>query len=325
MNGLPPQRDVNANDTEFEGLPQDGEGPPQNVDYWQFVTRDYLETMRIEVVAGRGFTAADDRGTTPVALVNETLAKVFWPGQDPLGKRLRSPSPNDDAPWLTVVGVVRDVKQGGLDREAGTELYFLHPQSSETVGGVPRTMNVVVRAAGAGDPERLAGDPERLAAAARAEVRRLDPRLPVAQLRTMEEVVAGALAAPRFLTLLVGLFAVVALALAAIGTYGVLAYAVAQRTRELGLRVALGAQAADVRRMVLGEGARLAGLGLGLGVAGALAARQLLASQLFGVAPTDLATFAGVVGLLAAVALAACYLPARRATRVDPLTALRAE
>jgi putative ABC transport system permease protein len=313
-NGLPPKRDVNANDTDFESIPPSKDGPPQNVDYWQFVSRDYFKTMRIPVIEGRGFNAGDDRGTPGVVLVNQTMAKVFWPHRSPIGDRVRNTAP--DSPWLTIVGVVADVKQGGLDQKTGTELYFLADQAPETVGGAASTMYLLVR---------TKRDPASLTEAVRNEIRRLDPSLPLSEVRPMEKVLFESVGRPRFLMILVMLFAAVALLLAAVGTYGVLSYAVAQRTREIGVRMALGAQIGQVLRMILGQGALLAGLGLLLGVGGAVLLRRILASLLFGVTPTDPLIFATVVALLAVVSFVACYFPARRAARVDPLIALRYE
>ncbi|MES1243740.1 MAG: ABC transporter permease [Acidobacteriota bacterium] len=315
--GLPPKRDILANDTEFEGVPNPPAGPVQNVDYWQFVTPEYLDTMKIPLVSGRGFLPSDGPGTPGVVLVNETTAKLFWPGQDPLGKRLRAPAPPDKPlPWLSVVGVVKDVKQGGLEAKTGTEVYFLHSQMVETVDGASDDMYLVIR---------TAGDPMALVSAVREKVRALDPTLPLAQVRSLERVVFESVAQPRFMTRMALLFAVVALALAAVGTYGVLSYSVEQRTQEIGVRMALGAQARQVLGMVLGQGARLVAVGLVVGIAGALALRQVLAGMLFGVAPTDPTIFASVIVVLSAVSLAACYLPARRATRISPMVALREE
>jgi putative ABC transport system permease protein len=312
MSGLPPRRDVNANDTEFEGLAQTPDGPPHNTDYWQFITRDYLETMDIELRDGRLFEFADEGGT-PVVLVNRKLADVFYPGTSPLGRRLRPPG-GDDTPWLTIVGVVEDVKQGGLEEPTGTEIYFLYPQVARAVGFAPRTMNVVVR---------TAGSPTSLMNSVQAEVRSMDPQLPVANLATMNDVLNEAVSGPRFITLLLAVFAAVALALAAIGTYGVMAYSVAQRRQEIGIRMALGAQAATVRGMVLGQGIAVAGIGLLIGIAGALALTRLLSTLLFNVSPTDPLAFLSAPLLLALVAVAACYIPAVRATRVDPALVLK--
>jgi putative ABC transport system permease protein len=311
MSGLPPRRDVNANDTEFEGLAQTPDGPAHNTDYWQFVTRDYLQTMDIPLRDGRLFTYADEGGT-PVILINERLAEVFYPDMNPLGRRLRPPG--DGVPWLTIVGVVKDVKQGGLEEPTGTEIYFLYPQVAREVGFAPRTMNIVLR---------TAGDPDQLANIARAEVRSLDPQLPVANMASMNDVLHEAVAGPRFITMLLAVFAGVALALAAIGTYGVMAYSVTQRRQEIGIRMALGAQASTVLGMLLGQGVAVAGVGLALGIAGALALTRLMSALLFNVSVTDPLAFVSAPLLLAIVALTACFIPAHRATRVDPATVLK--
>jgi putative ABC transport system permease protein len=314
MDGLPPKRDANGNDTVFESVPVDPKGPPHNVDYWQFATRDYLRVMGIPLVAGRWFNRGDALGAPGVVVINQAMARVFWPGKSPLGQRLRHPFPK--MPWVTIVGIVGDVKQGGLDQKAGSELYFPVEQSPASTGGAPRSLYVVVR---------TAGDPLALAAPVEAELRRLDPSLAAADLRTLEQVIAAAEAAPRSNALVIGIFAVVALLLAAVGTYGVLSYRVELRTQEIGVRMALGARPADVLGMVLAQGGRLVALGLAGGILLAFAIRRWLASLLFGVTATDPATLVGVALLLALVALAACYVPARRATRVDPLLALRQE
>lgn len=316
MTGLPPNRPVNANDMDFEGMEQKEGGPFHNVDYWQFVTRDYFKTMEIPLVDGRSFGPADAQGSNGVVVINQAMAKLFWPDRSPLGQRIRGGGRGDDRSWQTIVGVVGDVKQGGLDKKTGTEVYFLHDQAQETVNFMPDTMYLVVRTAK--DPLSLVGD-------VRSEIRKLDPALPLADVRTMNRVVYQSVGEPRFLAFLVMVFAAVALALAAVGTYGVLAYMVEQRTQEIGVRMALGAQASQVLSMILGQGAWLVGLGLLLGVGGALAMRRVLASVLFGVVPTDPAILGTVLLILAAVGLLACYLPARRAMRVDPLVALRSE
>jgi putative ABC transport system permease protein len=314
MSGLPPRRDVNANDTEFEGLTQSPDGPAHNTDYWQFTTTGYIETMQIPVVRGRTFNLADHAGA-PVVLINQRLAEVFYPDTDPIGRRIR---PDDDGgvPWFTIVGIVRDVKQGGVAEETGTELYFNYPQVGEAVGFTPRTMNVAVR---------TSGEPLALASAVRNEVRSMDPTLPVANLASMDDVLHDAVARPRFLTLLLGIFAAVALALAAIGTYGVMAYAVAQRRQEIGIRMALGARASTVLGMVLLQGVSVAFVGLALGVGGAFVLTELLQSMLYTISPTDPVTFLAAPALLAVVAAVACLVPAQRATRVDPARVLKAD
>ena len=315
MSGMPPRRDVNANDTQFEGIQPTEEGPPQNTDYWQFVTRDYLETMRIPIVRGRDFSPADEGGNAPAVIVNERLAGVFYPNTDPIGRRLRGSGPAD-APWFTIIGVAKDVKQGGVEAETGTELYFLHPQFGRVQGFAPRTMNVIVR---------TTGNPMLLANRVQAEVQRIDPALPVANLATMTDVLGDALARPRFLTLLLGIFAGVALALAAIGTYGVMAYSVTQRRQEIGIRMALGARSSNVLSMVMSQGFAVAALGLLIGVVGAIFLTRLLRTLLFNVSATDPMAFVGAPLLLAVVALLACYIPARRATHVDPAKVLKQE
>ena len=312
MSGLPPLRDVNANDTEFEGKQQTPDGPVHNVDYYQVVTGDYFATMRIPIIDGRAFTASDDAAATPVVIINERLARVFYPGENPIGQRIR-PSGPDGTPWYTVVGVSRDVKQGGLSEQAGTELYFHYPQTGTFV---PRSMNVVVRSTR--DPLLLVDD-------VRRAVWSVDRSLPLAYLQSMEANLAGSMSRPRFLARLLGIFALVALVLAAVGTYGVLSYSVAERQREIGIRMALGAETNRVMGMVLRDGLGVAALGLAIGVAGAFALTRLMATLLFGISTTDPATFVAAPAVLAVVALAACYLPARRATRVDPMDALRHE
>jgi putative ABC transport system permease protein len=314
MAGMPPNRDVDANDTEFESVPRDPNGPPHNVDFWQIVTAGYFQTLKIPIVEGRLFAPTDAAGTPGVVVINQTMAKTFWPHKSPVGERLRGPG--DKSPWLAIVGVVGDVKQKGMDQKTGTELYFLHSQTKADVQYTENTMYVVMR---------TQSDPMRLAGAVRGIVRQLDPTLPVAGLEPLEKVVSGSVAQPRFITFMVLVFAVVALALAAVGIYGVLGYMVEQRTQEIGVRMALGAQVREVLAMILAQGAWLVGIGLALGVVGALALRRVMASVLFGVTATDPAIFALVVVVLSVVGFLACYLPARRATLVDPLVALRQE
>src|SRR5690606_29964962 len=287
-------------------------GPAHNVDYWQFVTADYLETMRIPLVAGRGFTPADVDSAAPEAVINETLARVFYGDENPIGRRLRPGFGN--TPWFTIVGIAKDVKQGGLDEPTGTEMYFHAPQSGAAAGFFPRQMYVAVRTDRA---------PATLAAAVRNVVAELDPSLPVAELRSMTDVLHASVARPRFLALLLFVFAAVALTLAAVGTYGVMAYSVAERRQEIGIRMALGAQAPTVLRMVLSQGALVAGIGIVLGILGAMALTRLLTSILFGVSATDATTFLAAPLVLAAVAMAACFIPAWRATRTDPVKVLR--
>lgn len=313
MWGLPPARPVSANDTEFEGYtPKEGD-PPANVDYYQIATVDYLKTMGIELRDGRGFEPTDATGALSV-VINEALAKRFYKDQNPIGRRVRpGGGPND--PWFTIVGVTRDVKQGGLENPAGTELYFVFEQGVRA-GYVPDQMNLVVQTS------RPAAS---IMPAIRSTVAAMDPTLPIIQMRTMDAVVGDSLVRQRFLMQLLGIFAAVALALAAIGTYGILAYMVNERQREIGIRMALGAGTAQVVRMVLRQGVLIAAVGIVAGVVGALGLARFIRSLLYGVSPSDPVTFAAVSLVIAAVAVFACLVPMRRATRVDPLTSIRGD
>jgi putative ABC transport system permease protein len=314
MQGLPPQRLVNANDTDFENYTAPPEGPFENVDYYQNVTPAYLMTLGIPLVDGRDFTASDVGGP-PVALVNETLAKTFFRDQSPLGRRLK-PGFGPKVPWFTIVGVVRDVKQGGVAQKTGTEIYFLADQGPRAVNFAPRSMNIVIRSALPFDA---------LAADVRRVVGGMDATLPIVKPRTMDDVFAETIARPRFLAVLLMIAAGLALALAAIGTYGVLSYAVSQRRKEIGIHMAMGATRQRVLGMVLGQGMVLAAVGLVVGVGASFLLTRFLQTQLFNVKPSDPATLGAVVVFIATVALVACYLPAHRATRVDPMVVLRDE
>jgi predicted permease len=316
MSGLPPLRQVNANDTNIEGYVAPPDGPFSNVDYYNTVTTGYVEAMGIPVVEGRAFLPTDALGTT--VMINQTMARTFYKEQSPIGRRVRpSGPPTANLPWYTIVGVLKDVKQGGVDKKTGTELYFNFEQRANGAPGFnPGTMNVVMRATQT--PEALAGTIHQVVAS-------LDPALPVVKLQSMEDVFADAIGRPRLLAQLLGLFAGLALLLAAIGSYGVLSYMVTERRREIGIRMALGADRASVLRMVLGQGLRLTLIGVVIGLAAAFGMNRVLASLLFGVRPSDPLTIASVVLLIGTVALVACYLPARVATRVDPMIVLRDE
>jgi putative ABC transport system permease protein len=313
LSGLPPARRINANDTQIEGLAQGPDTPIQNVDYWQTVGDRYFETMRIPLIEGRTFEQRDGADAPPVVVINQAMARHFWGNQSPIGRRIR---PGFQYPWRTVIGVVADVKNAGLDQPAGTELYLPYRQMGANFGFGLRGVYVVLR---------TDGDPQSLAHGAVSVIHGIDPSLPVAGVRTMDDVLTAAESQPRFLTLLLTLFSAAAMALAAIGIYGLMAYAVAQRTQELGIRMALGAQPRDVLRLILGNGMGLTAVGILIGLAAALALSRTMASLLFGVSPTDALTYAGVSTLLGLVALAACYIPARRAMQVDPMIALRYE
>jgi predicted permease len=318
MAGLPPDRPVNANDTDIDNYTAPPEGPFENVDYYQQVMTDYFETMGIPIVQGRGFVETDAVAEGPVAVVNETLVNTFWKGQNPIGQRLRPGSSSGQIPWFTVVGVARDVKQGGVDQKTGTEFYFLVDQTAGVprFGQAPTTMNVALRTT---LPSAA------LATAVEGVVREADRSVPVVRLRDMNAVFDESIRRPRLLAQLLGAFAGLALLLAAIGTYGVLSYMVAERRREIGIRMALGADQRSVLGQVLGQGLKLTGIGVLAGLAGAYALSTLVASLLFGVQPTDPLTIAAVVGTIGVVAALACLIPAYRASRVDPLVVLRDE
>ncbi|MCM3901010.1 MAG: ABC transporter permease [Pyrinomonadaceae bacterium] len=313
VGGLPPLRRINANDTEIEGYQPTKDGPAQNVDFWNVVGNDYFKTLKIRTIEGRTFQASDDGDTAQrVVVVNQALARRFWQ-LSPIGRRV-NPGFADPKVWATIVGVVEDTKNIGLDKPAGPELYFSAAQVAQF--GLNTNMNFVVRAD---------GDPQALSGGVRAAVREVDPNLPVYGLRPMSEVVARSMVQPRFLSLLLATFSGIALFLAAIGIYGVMAYSVAQRTQEIGVRMALGAQRMHVLRLVFGQGFVLLAIGTVIGLVGAFALTRLIQSLLFEITSTDPLTYSGVVLILAAVALLACYIPARRATKVDPLVALRYE
>jgi len=265
--------------------------------------------MGIPVLKGRAFTDQDKPGAPPVIIVNETMAQKYWPGADPIGKRVRFNAPLQQAPWMQVVGVVQDVKHE-LQAPVTADYYLPHAQD------VWSSMVLVAR---------TKAEPLSLASDMRQQVWSLDKDQPVFDVRTMEQVRAFSVSLHSFSAGSLGIFAGIALLLAAIGIYGVMSYAVMQRTQEIGIRMALGARAADVLKLVVRNGMSLALIGVVAGLAGAYGITRLLASLLFGVTPTDLLTFGSVTLGLLLVALLACYIPARRATKVDPLVALRYE
>lgn len=314
VSGLPPLKNSNGADTRFEGREPTPDGPPHHVAYNQVVGGSYFETMGIPIVRGRAFDRRDDGEGTPVAVINERFAQVFYSGEDPVGLRIGPFWTND--PWFTIVGVAADVKQAGLNETVDTELYLHYPQTAAHGYGAPRMMNVVVR---------TTRDPLAFAGVVRGAVHELDASLAIAGFQTMEQNVVESIGRPRFVAVLLTVFGVVALGLAAIGTFGVFSYSVAQRTRELGIRMALGAGADAVRDMVLWQGGTIAVVGLGTGLLGALGLTRLMSGLLFGISSVDPFTFVASPVILALVALAACYLPARRATKVDPMIVLKAE
>ena len=311
---LPPLRPIDANDTDIEDYQSTPDTPVENVDYWNLVDENYFETMGIRTLEGRLFDRADrNENAQKVVVINTAMARRFWQGS-PIGRRVNPGFANPPV-WFTVVGIVEDTKNLGVEKPAGTEMYFLTPQTAAF--GVSTSMNFVVKTEGI--------SASAAASNIRSAVASIDPNVPVFQLRTMGDIVADSLVRPRFLSLLLGAFSVIALALAAVGIYGVMAYSVAQRTQEIGLRVALGATTGGVLSMIMRQGLRLTAVGLGVGMLSAFTLTRVMATLLFEVSATDPATFVGVAALLAAVGLAACFIPARRAAKVDPMVALRYE
>jgi putative ABC transport system permease protein len=274
------------------------------------VTPGYFETMRIPILSGRDFTGLDNPESRDVVIVNETLAQRFWPGEDAIGKRLKYGPRDSGAPWLTVVGVVGDVKQRGLTRETRLETYRPHAQRPEW------RMSCVVR---------TVGDPLAATGGVQNAVWDVDPDRAVYRVRSMEDIVFDQIGASGIMAGLLTAFAMIALILAAVGLYGVMSYAVGQRTPEIGIRVALGARASDILRLVIRRAILLTMVGVAVGIGLALLLGQVLEALLYGVSPTDPSTFIGVAVMLLVVGFTASYLPARWATKVDPMVALRCE
>jgi predicted permease len=291
-------------------VPQPGEAFI-NVDQ-RIAAGRYFDAMRIPLLEGRLFGEQDTPESPRVTVIDDRMARTLWPGESALGKRIRRGGfdASSNAPWLTVVGVVGHVKQDALDADSRMAMYLGHRQSPR------RAMTVVVR---------TAGNPEASTESIRQEIRSIDATLPMFRVKTMASRVETSLAERRFSTLLLGLFAALALALAIIGVYGVIAYRVSQGTRELGIRLALGATPGAITRLVVRYAAILALLGVTIGVVGALVLGRVVESLLFGVTARDIVTFTSVPAALALVAVLASYLPARRASRIDPTEALRAE
>jgi putative ABC transport system permease protein len=307
---LPVSANWDRRTIEVEGQPK---GPGENPDIDNYmVSLDYLRAMSIPLVHGRALTAQDNENMPLVVLVSETMARKLWPGSDPIGKRVRfyNSNPAEQRPWRTVVGVVRDVKQYGLDTAGPMAMY-------ETLAQFPTSaLTLVVRSA---------TEPSSMVAAIRREILALDKDQAVFNIETMEQLVSDSIALRRFSMFLLGVFAALALGLAAVGIYGVLAQSVSQRTHEIGIRMALGAQTRDVLKLVVRQGMSLTAVGIVVGLLGAFALTHLLASLLFGVGATDPSTFIWIPILLAAVSFLACYIPARRAARLDPIKALASQ
>jgi putative ABC transport system permease protein len=303
--------DLPFNGNEMEAIEvegQDKSATPAIRQTW--VLGDYLQTMKIPLLRGRLFTAEDRQGTQPVVIISQSTARTLWPNQDAIGKRIYR-----NGGWRTVVGIVRDVPDGPLSAMPLLHCYSPFLQEPDVFEDF-RTLNLAVR---------TRGDAAALAASIVGQLHRLDPALAVSDVRTMQEEVNDTVAPQRFNAILVGIYAGLALLLALVGIYGVLAYMVTQQTREIGIRMALGAQRGDILRRIVGRGMRLVASGTAAGLLGGWAVTRLMDSLLYGVTPRDPLTFLGVTGVLIAAALLACYIPARRAARVDPMVALRYE
>ncbi|PYR92779.1 MAG: hypothetical protein DMF84_11710 [Acidobacteria bacterium] len=286
-----------------------------------WVTGRSFEALGIPLRSGRYLSPSDSQSSEPVVVINETMARRFWPGQDPVGQRIAWGGPRDHAAWMRIVGVVGDVKQGPLNTQTEPQSYSPWTQVAdgmlaENVIGIFRSLKITVRAS---------HDLTDLATAVRSHIRSLDPSLPLTAVQTLDQIVEESSGPQRFNTMLLGSFASIALFLAALGIGGVLATSVSRRTHEIGIRMALGARRPDVIRMIVTQGMALAGAGLLLGLPASFALTRMMSTLLFEISPRDPITFASVTALLIAVALVACYLPARRATRIDPMVALRYE
>ena len=307
---LPLARTIGDWSIKIEGRPYVPEENP-NGDY-QAVTPGYFDVMSLKLIRGRFLTGADREGTQPVVVINETMASRYWPGEDAIGRQFHMGT--DDKPWLTIVGIVGNVRHNAVVEEGRAEMYLAHSQLPEHIGGAPRGMTLVVK---------TDGNPRAVAGSLRDAIRAIDRNLPVSDIRTMDDVAASALAQPRFVTLLLALFAATALTLAAVGIYGTISLLVSERTQEMGIRLALGADRPTILKLVLGQGLILTAIGLSAGLAGAVILTRTLSGLVYGVGTLDPFTFIAVPVLLAVVALLACVIPARRAASVDPITTLR--
>jgi predicted permease len=321
MTGLPLESPLSSYQTEIANNTATSAPAIPSINYYQRVMSGFFETMGIPILQGRSFQSTDAVSGGMVAVVNETLANTYWKGRNPIGQQLRPFSTDNGSPWFTVIGVARDVKQSGVDQPPGTQAYLLVDQlatdSPRTwVAISPPVMHIVVRST---------LPPAALAPAIARTVRDIDPSIPVAHLREMDEVFAESIQRPRLLAKLLAAFSALALLLAAIGTYGVVAYMVAERRREIGIRMALGAGQSRVLTDIIREGLKLTIAGVLAGTGIAVLLNRLIASLLFGVAPTDAATFAMAIPAIALIAGAACSLPAWRAARLDPNVVLRSE
>ena len=307
---LPLARIIGDWSIKIEGRPYVPEDNP-NADY-QAVTPGYFEAMGLKLIRGRFLTTADREDATPVVVINDTMAARYWPGEDPLGRQFMMGT--DDKPWLTIVGIVGTVRHNAVVEEPRNEMYIAHAQLPGHIRSAPRGMTLVIK---------TDGNPLALSGAVRDAVRAIDRNLPISDIRTMESVTATALAQPRFVTFLLAVFAATALALASIGIYGTISLLVSERTQEMGIRLALGADRATILKLILGQGLILTTIGLAAGIAGAMMLTRALSGLIYGVGVLDPLTFIAVPAVLCAIALLACFFPARRAAAVDPITTLR--
>jgi putative ABC transport system permease protein len=278
------------------------------------VSSDYFRAVGIGLREGRQLEEWDGLQSVPVAVINETMARQFWPNENALGKRFKLGPTDSPNPWLMIVGITKDHKQIGLEAPVKAEMYLPYAQVHYNFNYHPRDLVI-----------RTAGDPEKLIASIKREIWSVDSAQPISNIRLMDEILQAELAQRRIGSTLMIAFASLSLLLTSLGIYGVLSYAVTLRTQEIGIRMALGASRSDVLRIVIGQGMKMTLRGVAIGLVAAFALTRLLADLLYGVSATDPITFAVIALLLAGVALLACYLPARRATRVDPLIALRSE
>jgi predicted permease len=309
VNALPLSGNNSSGAMTPEGWPAPAPQQRESADR-RSITPDYFSVMGIRLLRGRTFTARDDEHAPNVVIVSRALADRYWPGTDPIGKRVKLGRYASDAPWRTIVGVTADVRHGSLARASRQVVYYPHAQLPE--GG----MELVARGVGA---------PATVSAGIRQALQRVDPDLPVDSVRPMTEIVGMSLANEQLQLGLLGVFAVLAVALAAAGIYGVMSYAISQRLQEFGIRLALGASGADIVSLVARHGVALTGGGVAVGLVGAWLATSVLSTELYGVSAADPAVYGGTAMLLTLISAAACVVPARRALRVSPVIALRSE
>jgi len=323
INHLPLAGDLWGWHFAIEGRPKPGPGEALHAIY-RMVTPGYFAAMRLPIVRGRDITDADTVVAPGAVIINEQAARQYWPGEDPIGRRvLFDDGSTNSANWLTIVGVAKDAKQDSWTDKATPEAYLAAFQNHDYLGDsgteASKHMNYITLVA------RTAGDPAAAASAMKEAAWSFDRNLAISQVVTMDGVVAEANAQPRFEMLLLTIFAAVALVLASVGIYGVISYSASRRTHEIGVRMSLGAARSDVLLLVMRQGVWLALAGSLTGIAGALVISRLMTKLLYGVQPTDPATFIAVAVGLGLVAMLACYIPARRAMRIDPMAALRCE